>query len=236
MHRRELMASVSGLWLAGTRMGHAGAAQGFPAWRPDDASPPPVLNPGPWEFLSPDEAAAVAAIADRMIPPDAETIGGKEAGCAFYIDRQLAGEYGASATFYMQAPFRAGTPSQGPQSAATPRAVYRNGLAALSKYCKSAYLGKAFADLAADQQDQVLSGLETGSIALPGYDGKAFFKLVLKNVMEGFFADPIYGGNRDMAGWKMLGFPGTRYDYRDWVSKFNQPYPYPPVSIAGRSV
>ena len=53
--------------------------------------------------------------------------------------------------------------------------------------------------------------------------------------MEGFFADPIYGGNRDMAGWKMIGFPGARYDYRDWVSRHNERYPYPPVSIQGRA-
>jgi gluconate 2-dehydrogenase gamma chain len=49
--------------------------------------------------------------------------------------------------------------------------------------------------------------------------------------MEGFFADPLYGGNRGMASWKMLGFPGTRYDYRDHIDKYNQPYPLGPVSI-----
>jgi gluconate 2-dehydrogenase gamma chain len=53
--------------------------------------------------------------------------------------------------------------------------------------------------------------------------------------MEGFFADPIYGGNRDMAGWKLVGFPGARYDYRDWVERHNEAYPLPPVSIMGRS-
>jgi gluconate 2-dehydrogenase gamma chain len=56
----------------------------------------------------------------------------------------------------------------------------------------------------------------------------------MANAMEGFFADPIYGGNRDMAGWKLIGFPGARYDYRDHVGKHNQPYPLPPVSILGR--
>jgi gluconate 2-dehydrogenase gamma chain len=236
MLRRHLLASVSSFWLASTQIGHAGSAQGFPAWKPDSASPPPILNPGPWVFFAPEEGSAVEAMADRIIPPDPETPGAKDAGCAVYIDHQLAGDFGSSATLYMQAPFHAGTPSQGPQSADTPRVVYRNGLAALSRYCKSAFVGKEFSDLAASQQDQVLSGLETGKIMLPGYDGKAFFKLVLKNVMEGFFADPIYGGNRDMVGWKMIGFPGTRYDYRDWVDKHNQHYPLPPVSIADHSV
>jgi gluconate 2-dehydrogenase gamma chain len=38
-----------------------------------------------------------------------------------------------------------------------------------------------------------------------------------------------------MAGWKMIGFPGARYDYRDWVSRHNERYPYPPVSIQSRA-
>jgi gluconate 2-dehydrogenase gamma chain len=232
--RRQLLASTSALWLASVHVGRADGAGGFPQWMSFQASPPTPVNPGPWIFFTPEEAVTVEAIADRLIPPDPETSGGAQAGCAVFIDRQLAGDYGAAATFYMQAPFQAGTPSQGPQSANTPAMVYRKGLAALAAYCASAYVGKKFADLGAAQQDQLLTGLENGSITLPGFDGKAFFKLILKNVMEGFFADPIYGGNRNMAGWKMIGFPGARYDYRDWVNKHNQPYPLPPVSIAGR--
>jgi gluconate 2-dehydrogenase gamma chain len=88
--------------------------------------------------------------------------------------------------------------------------------------------------LDAAQQDQILSGLEKDEIQLAGASGKDFFETVLQNTMEGFFADPIYGGNRDMAGWKLIGFPGARYDYRDHVTKHNQPYPLPPVSILGR--
>jgi len=53
--------------------------------------------------------------------------------------------------------------------------------------------------------------------------------------MEGMFADPVYGGNRNMAGWKMIGYPGARYDYRDWVERHNERYPLPPVSIGGRA-
>jgi gluconate 2-dehydrogenase gamma chain len=54
---------------------------------------------------------------------------------------------------------------------------------------------------------------------------------MLQNTMEGFFADPLYGGNRNMASWKMIGFPGARYDYRDHIDKHNVRYPRPPVSI-----
>ena len=66
------------------------------------------------------------------------------------------------------------------------------------------------------------------------FRSKLFFATVLTNTMEGFFADPIYGGNRDMVSWKMLGFPGARYDYRDHVEMHNQKVDLPPLSIAGR--
>jgi gluconate 2-dehydrogenase gamma chain len=77
-------------------------------------------------------------------------------------------------------------------------------------------------------------GLESGAVELEGVDGKGFFDILLKDLQGGFFADPVYGGNRDMCAWKMIGFPGARYDYRDWVARHNERYPYPPVSIAGR--
>jgi len=76
--------------------------------------------------------------------------------------------------------------------------------------------------------------LEKNEIKLVGADGRGFFGLVLANANEGFFADPIYGGNQGMAGWNLVGFPGTRYDYRDVLAKPNQVYALPPVSIQGR--
>jgi len=189
-----------------------------------------------------ESAAIVAYLSDaygqahnRLIPADDSGSGGKQAGCAVFIDRQLAGSFGDSRRLYMQPPFAKGTPSQGPQSPIVPRDGYRSSLAALDTYCKTTFAGKSFGALNAEQQDQVLSGLEKDEIKLSDGSGKVFFESVLANAMEGFFADPIYGGNRDMAGWKLIGFPGARYDYREHVEKHNQPYPLPPVSILGRS-
>ena len=124
---------------------------------------------------------------------------------------------------------------KGLQSPIVLKERYRISLAALDEYCKATFAGKGFAALKTVQQDQVLSGLENGEIELKDRSGKAFFEAILANTIEGFFADPIYGGNRDMAGWKLIGFPGARYDYRNHVAKHNQPYPLPPVSILGRS-
>jgi gluconate 2-dehydrogenase gamma chain len=170
-----------------------------------------------------------------LIPPDDSGPGAKQAGCAVFIDRQLAGSFGDSRRLYMRPPFAEGTPSQGLQSSIVPKERYRISLAALEEYCNAAFAGQGFATLTSVQQDQVLNGIENGEIKLKDGSGKAFFEQVLADTITGFFADPIYGGNRDMAGWKLIGFPGARYDYRDHVTKHNQAYPLPPVSILGAS-
>ena len=212
----------------------AGLIAGKVPWAPNSGSPPPTVVPGPWNFFTPAEGAAVEALADRIIPPDPQTFGGKDAGCAVFLDRQLAGPYGRNDGLYNEGPFQTGTEEQGPQSSATPSATYRAALAALDKYSRESHQGKIWVELTVDQQDQVLRGLEGGAVALEGVDGKKFLDTLVKDIQEGFFADPIYGGNRDMCAWKMIGFPGAHYDYREWVGRHNERYPHPPVSIAGR--
>ena len=234
LSRRSLLASTAALLVAATAARARTIAQGMP-WEPGTATPPIPVRPGPWAFFTADEAATVEAAVDRLIPKDERSAGGKDAGCAVYIDRQLAGPYGVGAGLYLRPPFMPGAATQGYQSPDMPAARYRAGLKALADYVKATFAGKAFRDLAAADQDQVLSGLETGKIALKDVNGAAFFALLLQNTQEGYFADPIYGGNVDMAGWKLIGFPGARYDYRDWVERHNEKYPLPPVSIMGRS-
>jgi gluconate 2-dehydrogenase gamma chain len=235
--RRRLLASTA--ILAVTILGSRAFGRTYPGgalpWEPSETEPPMPVRPGPWLYFTADEAAAVEAIVDRLIPPDDSGPGGKGAGCAVFIDRQLAGSFGDSRRLYMRAPFANGTPSQGLQSPIVPKERYRTSLAALDAYCKTTFAGKNFASLGSAEQDQVLGGLEKDDIKLSDGSGKTFFESILANAMEGFFADPIYGGNRDMAGWRLIGFPGARYDYRDHVDKHNQPYPLPPVSILGRS-
>jgi gluconate 2-dehydrogenase gamma chain len=235
--RRRFLASTALLTTGALAFRATGATYpgGSLPWEPAETQPPIPVRPGPWLYFTADEAAAVEAMVDRLIPVDESGPGGKDAGCAVFIDRQLAGSFGDSRRLYMRAPFAIGTPSQGPQSPIVPKERYRTSLAALDAYCKAQLGGKPFVALAAAEQDRVLAGLEKGEIELKDVSGKAFFDALLANTMEGFFADPIYGGNRDMAGWKLIGFPGARYDYRDHVDKHNQAYPLPPVSIAGRS-
>jgi gluconate 2-dehydrogenase gamma chain len=234
MKRRDFLAGTAILVLS-TMNSRAIVISGGLPWTPNAGSPPVPVRPGPWHYFTSDEGRAVEALADRIIPPDPQTPGGKDSGCAVFIDRQLAGPYGRSDGLYTRPPFMPGTKQQGAQSSKGPAASYRDALAALDKYCQSKHQGKRVPELSDQEKDDLLKGLEDEKVKLEGVDGKAFFAQVIKDVQQGFFADPLYGGNRDMVAWKMIGYPGARYNYLDWVDRHNERFPLPPVSIMGRT-
>ncbi|MBN8900604.1 MAG: ABC transporter permease, partial [Rhodospirillales bacterium] len=124
--RRTLLAGAAAAGFLGlfTR-GNALELQGMPAWDPLSGPPPDIVKPGPWQFFTAEEAVAVEALVDRLIPPDPHWAGGKDAGCAVYIDRQLAGPFGRSAGLYMRPPFDEQATDRGPQSPFTPAQRYR---------------------------------------------------------------------------------------------------------------
>ena len=233
MTRRSLLASAA-LLITASGVNARVITKVLP-WKPNEAYPVAPVGPGGYLFFTAAEAATVDAIVDRLIPTDDLGAGAKDAGVTVFIDRQLTGPYGGHESLYMQGPFSATPlPSQGLQSPLTPRQQYRLGLAALASYCNTAFSGRGFAQLSADEQDALLTGMEKGQVKLPDFDSKMLFAAVHGNTIEGFFADPAYGGNRDMVGWKLVGFPGVRYDFRDVMDKPNQAYALPPVAIQGR--
>jgi gluconate 2-dehydrogenase gamma chain len=198
-----------------------------------DGAPVPA-DVSVYTFFTAAEAAFVEATVARLIPADERGAGALEAGCAHFIDNQLAGAYGNAQGLYMHGPWPAGTPQQGYQSRQTPAEIYRAAIAAIDDDCREQFAGKTFAQLPAAEQDQQLTQLEQGKLDLGGIKSDAFFQRLLQNTVEGFFADPIYGGNRDMIGWKLIGFGGARYDYSDWVERHGEAYPLPPVGLKGR--
>jgi gluconate 2-dehydrogenase gamma chain len=205
-------------------------------WSTNEVYPPvDHVGPGPWLFFTAEEGAAIEAIVDRLIPKDELGPGGKDAGCAVFIDRQLAGPYGRADGVYMQGPFSPNPlPTQGFQSPLTPAQAYRKGLAGLAAHVAQNFGGRKIPQLSGEELDGLLTSLEKGQVKTPDFNGHEIFDLIFNNTMEGFFADPIYGGNRDMAGWRLIGFPGTRYDYRDVLANPNTRYTLPPVSLIGR--
>ncbi|MBP0616457.1 gluconate 2-dehydrogenase subunit 3 family protein [Jiella mangrovi] len=237
MNRRTFLTTTAvGLVALASGVAQARSISGAVPWEAFAGEPPTPVTPGGWHFFQPREVVLMEAIVDRLIPADDLSPSGRDCGCVVYVDRQLAGSFGEAARLYMKGPFLPGLPTQGYQNSLTPAGRYRAGLAAFDKAVSDTFGGR-FETLSPGKQDQALSELETGKLKLSGkVDGKGFFALVLENTMEGFFADPVHGGNRDMASWKMIGFPGARYDYRDWVDQHDKPYPRGPVSILGNIV
>jgi len=187
---------------------------------------PTYLNDAEWAFVT----AAVA----HLIPADDLGPGAVEAGVPEFIDRQLEMPYGYGKLWYMQGPFHPDVvPELGYQHNMTPRDIYRHGVADCDAWCKQNQDGKTFAELDKAKQEEVLRLLEGGKIELPNVPAKLFFSYLLDNSKEGFLADPIYGGNKGMAGWKLVGFPGARADFMDWIDQPGKHYPYGPVSING---
>ena len=195
--------------------------------------PPPVM-PGVFSYFTPSEITFLDAAVSRLIPADDLGPGAKEAGVTFFIDQQMAGSFGHAETWYMQGPWRDGTKEQGYQLKLTPAQLYRVGIASTEDYCRKTFK-KDFAHLVAADQDKLLKGLEKGDIDLAGAPAKEFFTMLLQNTGEGFFADPIYGGNRDFVGWKLVGFPGPRYNYVSEIEQYGKRYTLPTVGLAGRS-
>ncbi|HZR60732.1 MAG TPA: gluconate 2-dehydrogenase subunit 3 family protein [Xanthobacteraceae bacterium] len=233
LNRRQLLGSSAVVLLAlSASTARSAIVKGGLPWKPGAANPPTPVSGEGWHYFTSQEGALVEAIVDHLIPADELSPGGKDCGCAVFIDRQMAGPQGRAEGLYMSGPFQKGTKQQGPQSADTPAQQYRKGLAAFDAACHNKFSGKSFAQLSDQEKDEAIKGLEDGSLKLGGIEAKDFFKLILKDTQNGFLADPIYGGNRNMASWKMIGFPGTHYDYREWIDRHNQRVTLPTVAIA----
>src|SRR5450631_2719090 len=233
-------AGVAGVSAATVHDGELGAPprtiRGSVPWVEGTADAPPEASGSGYVYFTPVEAAFIEAAIGRLIPDDPVGPGGVEANVPFFLDRQLAGPFGRGDHYYLGGPWPKGTPEQGYQSRYNPAQLYRAAIAAIDKYAGANLGAPTFAALAAADQDKALKGLESGEIALDGgVDAKSFFAMLLQNTKEGYFSDPIYGGNKDMGAWKMIGFPGAHYDYKEWVSRHGEPVPYPTVGLKGRA-
>jgi len=209
--------------------------RGSVPWTEGTADAPPGASGTGYVFFTPPELNFIEAVVGRLIPNDAVGPGAVEAGVPFFLDRQLAGKYGRGDHYFLGGPWPKGTPEQGYQSRFSPAQLYRAAIAAIEAYVGAHFEHASFSKLAAADADGVLRGLESGAIVLEGgVDSKTFFAMLLQNTKEGYFSDPIYGGNRDMGAWKMIGFPGAHYDYKEWVARHGERVPFEPVGFKGR--
>jgi gluconate 2-dehydrogenase gamma chain len=212
-----------------TTLGAAGAA----------AAPGVLIEPAPgaedkpaspmtYVFFNAEEAAFVEAAVARLIPADEEWGGAIEAGVPNYIDKQLAGAWGAGERLYRSGPWQPGTPSQGYQLPFTPAELFRTATGAINKELAA----MPFAKMSAEQRDEYLRTLEAGGKDLGGVPSEVFFGHLFQSTLEGFFSDPVYGGNRNMIGWRIIGFPGAYASFYDLVDQHGIKVTREPVSLA----
>jgi gluconate 2-dehydrogenase gamma chain len=187
----------------------------------------------PLRFFSAEDAATIGAMANRIFPKDKLGPGATDLGVVEYIDGQLATGWGQGERMYRPGPFFIPTDSgHGWQYAMTPADAYRVALDSLDKYTKAKFHGKTFSALKPAQQDKVLTNLETGAKPVAPFFNEIlapdFFSLFYENVKEGLFADPSYGGNRGVEGWKLIRYPGDPMARGDNNFKFVTDYKYYP--------
>jgi gluconate 2-dehydrogenase gamma chain len=212
-----------------------GLAQPAPAEAQGQAAPAPVAaapQAEPLLYLNETEHAFVVAVVDTIIPADELSPSGSQCGCDTYIDRQLASAWGGGAKMYRAGPYLKGKPEQGYQLPLTPAEFISTGIAAANVWSRKTY-NMDFDRLAPDKRIEALKAMEEGKADFVNFSSRGFFARLLTLTMEGFFGDPAYGGNRNMASWKMLGFPGLPATYANVVEEYrDKRYAAPPKSMA----
>ncbi|MBS4200945.1 gluconate 2-dehydrogenase subunit 3 family protein [Bacillus sp. FJAT-49732] len=167
-------------------------------------------------FSNPEDFNVLAEASERIFPADDLGPGAIDLDVPYYIDHQLAGAWGHNARDYMMGPFYPGIETQGFQSHLKRNEIFTQGIGKIKAYSQQKY-NKRFTELTDQEKDEVLAAFEKGDVPMEGVTSSDFFTLFRMGVLEGVYADPLYGGNRDMAGWKMKGFPGNQMSYLDKI-------------------
>lgn len=165
-------------------------------------------------FTSREDFDLLGQATERIFPEDENGPGAIGLGVPYYIDHQLAGKWGINAKDYRQGPFYDGEPNQGYQSQLKYHQIYDLGIEAIENYSQSTF-DAGFTSLEGEQQDEVLMALENDEVDIPGIKSSFFFDILRTSTLEGAYSDPLYGGNKDMQGWKMKQYPGVQMSYSD---------------------
>ncbi|NIF20351.1 gluconate 2-dehydrogenase subunit 3 family protein [Candidatus Pantoea multigeneris] len=189
-------------------------------------------------FFTADEWKFILSLCDRLIPSDENGPGALETHVPVFLDKQLLTSYGLGHDWYMKGPFNSQASHLfGYQMPFNLQVLYRKGIELTNKFTHEKY-SKSFAALSNQQRNDVISALEKGNVDFKqlgenDLNSSFFLTRVLENVKEGYLSDPQYGGNKDMAAWKMIGFPGARASFPQWIRMHNIKYPLGPVSVKG---
>lgn len=188
-------------------------------------------------FSREEDFAVLSAATERIFPEDEHGPGAIGLGVPYFIDKQLAGSWGTNAKEYMKDPFmqneqvhqyqhlttqqdksgpnastKAPTPTPRYQSRLNRGDIFITGLRRMDEVCQERF-GVSFPDAKVEQQNEILTLFESGEVEMVGVAAVTFFNLLLQTTLEGAYADPVYGGNKDMMGWRMKEYPGPRMAY-----------------------
>jgi gluconate 2-dehydrogenase gamma chain len=169
-------------------------------------------------YFTPEQFKLVEAATERIFPEDDLGPGAKALGVAYFIDHQLAGDWGFNARDYMQPPFFRGEKVQGYQGRLKRRDIFDIGLRELQNHSNAVHK-KNFADLSGEEQDKILKDFEENKVNLTTISPSGFFQMLRSATLEGVYSDPLYGGNRNMDGWKLRNYPGSQMAYTDIIEK-----------------
>lgn len=182
----------------------------------------PTTNPNvALIFFTQEQYQLAQAASERIFPEDENGPGAKELNAAIYIDHQLASPWGLNVKDYRLGAFHTPEPTQGGQTKMLRKDLFPAGLQALNTYSVKQY-EKKFTELEIAEQDAVLADFSEGKTTVyKGVSSTEFFNLLRSLTMEGVYADPLYGGNKEMLGWKMRKYPGSRMTYLQEIQSEN---------------
>jgi gluconate 2-dehydrogenase gamma chain len=183
-------------------------------------------------FFNREEAQFIEAAVARLIPTD-HNPGAIEAGVPNYLDKQLGGAWGAGERLYLSGPWEPTRPGLGYQLPLTPGELFHTAIKAINAELGKS--GQAFWEMSAEQQDEYMHKLEAGGIDLNGIPSPVFFSQLWGMTVEGFFSDPVYGGNKEMVAWKLIGFPGAYASYYDLIDQHGINFQREPMSLGQSS-
>lgn len=155
---------------------------------------------------------------ETIFPEDDNGPGAIGLGVPYFIDRQLAGSWGSNNRDYMRGPFQEGTATQGYQSSLTRGEIFLQGIRLINQTSSSEF-NEAFIDLEEEDRVSILTAFAEGEVEMRGVSSSRFFNMLKEAVLEGAYSDPLYGGNRDLAGWRMKGHPGAVMSYLDVIEE-----------------
>jgi hypothetical protein len=212
-------------------------------------------NPTVLRTFATHEARTVEVLTARIMPGTPEDPGAREAGVVIYIDTMLSYNEGFPESTYREPPYAqlydGETPPEsdapfetvwvsademeryGYQSVLSPREVYRLGIVAVDAYASSKF-SRRFIELSESEQDEIVGAMADGT-AEAGFDqiaAESFFRVLRRHTAEGMFSDPAYGGNRNMVGWQLLGYPGAQRAYTESDIRAEHTPHRPPQSLA----